>query len=91
MTPFERGFKDNERARDERKHVTSQHTEDLFDEGQDFTGEKIDLATGKPFEHKHLEPADSKMSVVEPGDRDALPPLEHEDDAAAKWLRENGG
>jgi len=88
MTPFEKGF--NQRAKDEKEHLSSQHTEDLFDEGQDSAGETVDLATGKPFEHKHLEPADANMSVVEPGDHDALPLLQEEDDAAAKWLREHG-
>lgn len=86
----EEEVKVSERALEEREKLTGHHSEDLYDQNEDAAGEKINLATGLPFVNDNETP-ELVPTVVERGTRDALPDLEEEDDAAAKWLRENGG
>jgi len=98
MAPFE-GFArkdirgENNRAEDEAGELSGHHSENLYDQNEDGAGEKVNLATGRQFvnDNDTVEAARNLMHAVEPGERDALPPIEEEDDAAAKWLRENGG
>jgi hypothetical protein len=68
------------------------HFENLHDENEDRAGEKVNLATGKPIKNSGpLESADMRLSVVKRGkeNEDVLGKVEEEEDAAAKWLREN--
>lgn len=83
---------ENERALDEAGEISGHHSENLYDVNEDAAGEKVNLADGRPFQNDNtVEAPDLEVHAVEPGTRDALPDLEEEDDAAAKWLRENGG
>ena len=81
----------NEKAKEETESISGHHSEDLYDQNEDTAGEKTNLANGKPFDNTRDKGNDEQLRVIEPGDKDALPPLEEEDDAAAKWLREHGG
>lgn len=91
MAPFEGAS--NQRARDEKSELPGHHSENLFDQNEDAAGEKIDLATGKPFvnDNDSVVAVSSNLYAVEAGSKDALPDLPEENDAAAQWLRENGG
>lgn len=84
---------ENDRAADESEDLISLHTENLFDQNEDMAGEKVNLATGEPINNDG--PTDyEELSVIDAAPHatgDALPPLPEEEDAAAKWLRENAG
>lgn len=71
------------------------HFGDLYDENSDRAGEINDLATGKPINNSPaVSGADETLTTIDPGrsgTEDALGALPQENDAAAKWLRENGG
>ena len=98
MAPFEAftggGIKgENERARVEADKISGHHSADLYDQNEDAAGETTDLATGRPIlnDLDSVQAVKDHLRAVEHGTQDALPDLEVEDDAAAKWLRENGG
>ena len=75
------------------KKFSRHHSGDLYDQNSDNAGENHDLATGKPINNSpSVTGADEELSTIKPGKgEDALGALPEEDDAAAKWLRENGG
>lgn len=81
----------NQKAKDELKILAGHHSEDLYDQDEDRAGEKMNLATGENFNNSESDPAHFKnLKILEPtGSADVLPPLREEEDAAAKWLREN--
>jgi len=91
FNPFEGAS--NQRAQHEKDVLSGHHSSDLFDQNEDLAGEKINLANGMPIvnDNDSMEAARMALSAVEAGAEDALPDLEEEDDAAAKWLRANGG
>lgn len=96
LEQFRRGF-GNERAKDERKHLNmyEEHFSRLYDQDEDMSGEKVDLATGERIDNSSQDPGAPELSVfkrkiTEEGGQDALPPLPPEDDEAARWLREHG-
>lgn len=82
---------ENKKAADELKGFKDGHVSDLFDMNEDAAGETRDLATGKPIDNSKSDFAHGRLTTVEPGKKDALPPLREKNDAAAQWLRENGG
>ena len=80
---------ENHKAKDEHRDLVGNHSENLYDQNEDAAGERVDLATGKPFDNNGLETIQDQLSEVKNGGRDALPDLPEEEDAAAAWLREN--
>jgi hypothetical protein len=79
----------NTKAADELNQFQNGHVNNLFDLNEDVYGETSDLATGRPIDNTGNDSIEEELTIVEPGSKDALPVLEEEDDAAAKWLREN--
>ncbi len=81
------------KARDEVDPGT--HFNDLYDENEDRSGERVDLATGKRIDNSSPSAAIDKLDRIvappEGNSEDALGALPKEDDAAARWLREHGG
>ncbi len=84
----------------EKKHQTDTlgiHSETLHDMNEDLAGEKNNLATGDPIRNTEMPtaPADKILSVVPSSPTrkgtDALGALPSDNDAAAAWLRANGG
>lgn len=61
------------------------HFSNLHDQDEDQSGEKIDLATGKPYNNSS-ETGHEKLSELT---EDELDKIEDDEDAATKWLREN--
>lgn len=87
-------FGKNKRARMESTglNMATEHFSGLYDLNEDMSGEKVDLATGKPINNSTNDLGPQKLRIEKHtgGSEDALPPLPKEKDAAAKWLRENG-
>jgi hypothetical protein len=87
-------FNGNLKAKDEKDlDMGLIHNTGLYDLDEDKSGEKVDLATGKPIDNSSSDPGAQKLYAVNGGKRpkgynDALPPIKDEDDAAAKFLRE---
>ena len=83
--------KHNSRARDEFRARSIHHSDDLFDQNESPSGEKVDLSTGLPIDNSTSTGMED-LEVTEVGKEDALPPLarqedEAEEDKAEKWLR----
>ncbi len=91
MNPFEGTT--NQRAREERIEFPGLHSETLHDQNEDHAGEPVNLADGKKFvnDGDSIQEVKRTLYAVEPGTTDALPDLREKNDAAAQWLRENGG
>lgn len=85
-------FFGNKRARQE---VDSSgldlHFSNLHDEDVDQSGERVDWATGEPYDNSSDDPGAQKLTIVEPkyNQGDILPPLPPEDDEAAEWLKKH--
>lgn len=60
------------------------HNETLYDQNEDGAGEKINLATGKNFDNSTYTGMEN-LSIIDSSRHDES----EEEDAAAKWLREN--
>lgn len=87
--PFEGAPEGNQKAHEEFDDITDNHSANLYDQNEDAAGEVVDLATGKKINNSGNVVIGGKLSRVEAGTTDALPDLKEEEDAAAKWLREN--
>jgi hypothetical protein len=88
------GFKGkNQRAADEKNHLNMGiiHHEGLYDLDEDMSGEKYNLADGKPINNSTEDPGKPELIEVEPHEssEDALPPLPEEEDEATEWLKKN--
>ncbi len=81
----------NDKAEEELRNLPGHHSYDLYDQNESASGEKTDLATGRPIDNTGEESTDAQLQVVDSGagHEDALPPVRERDDAAARWLREN--
>ena len=68
------------------------HFNNLYDENEDRAGQEIDESTGKKIMNSPpVEGADEKLRLIVNNSRseDVLGALPEDDDAAAKWLRDN--
>jgi hypothetical protein len=61
------------------------HSETLFDQNEDAAGESVNLATGRPIDNS----THTGMEDLRVVDSNHITSDESEDDAAARWLREN--
>ncbi len=90
MERFGMGERKNIKAQDE--ITDGDHFDKLYDQNEDAAGQKIDEATGESIDNSPVvEGTDEALSVLEApgeGSEDVLGALPEEDDAAAKWLRE---
>lgn len=77
----------SEALKDELQEAASaeHHNSNLFDQDEDRSGEKIDLATGKKIDNSTDHGLDNLSVHHDVPVREQ----EDEDDAAARWLREN--
>lgn len=77
----------SEALKDELKETSAgeHHFSNLFDQDEDRAGEKTDLATGRPIDNSTDHGID-QLSVHHDIPAEVK---DDEDDAAARWLREN--
>lgn len=84
--------KKNENKKAEDEVIDGDHFSKLYDQNEDAAGQKIDEATGERINNSPVvEGADEVLSVIDvpsDGSEDVLGALPEENDAAAKWLRE---
>jgi hypothetical protein len=84
---------ENERVSDELgAELCGLHDSTLYDQDEDRSGERVDLATGVPIDNSTEVPGTAAIhsEFEHGGGTDALPSeAGFEDDAAARWLREN--
>lgn len=65
------------------------HADNLFDENEDFAGEKVDLATGKPIDNSTATSEHIDGIVTRKADQAPIGKVVEAEDAAERWLREN--
>jgi hypothetical protein len=67
------------------------HDDNLYDQDEDGAGQRIDAATGKWIDNSTDEKPVGYAAIdpSEHGGKDALGPVNDDDDAAAHWLKEH--
>ncbi len=80
---------DRTKTEQEEAKSLSLHIDNLFDQNEDFGGEKVDLATGRPIDNSTATSREIDGITARKAGQAPIGKVVEAEDAAEKWLREN--